>query len=312
MFPLAIAKKSGDIVRGTAADLISTAFQDTSYGGNIKALLNPLNDGPLPVDKFINSVAVTNPKLAIMANIGQGIAGTAPLLLAGGLPSIVQKATALGFSADMIKNVGQLATDYGTEVGKPKEEQDPAKIAQLQSDLIQTGIFAPLAAAHGAGDFVSSKVEPLNYASREASKIINDTSFQPPIEDANLKPLVNSAPANPENPYPEIQVTPANGAAEPQPAPQSEDAGQLPTEPAPTEEATPAPTATPEPPAGEKVVTVQRPDGSTYPASFGGQSYEKMGPNGENIPSIAVVKDGKWSHTILPANDIIFAGRFTG
>lgn len=63
--------------------------------------------------------------------------------------------------------------------------------------------------------------------------------------------------------------------------------------------------ATPAPPDGDKVVTVQRPDGSTYPAAFGGKVYEKMGPNGEDIPSIAVVKDGQWSHGILPSEDTI-------
>jgi hypothetical protein len=290
--PAAALGLAGNVVRSAADDLVSVASGDPSFGGNLKALGQgaPYNGDPLPADKLIASASATNPKLATATDVGQGIAASAPALLAGGAPAVLQKAAALGFSADMISKVGQLATDYGAEVGKNKEDQDPAKLAKLQSELIQTGIFAPLAAAHGAGDFVSSKVEPANLASREAAKIIDETPVQP-------KP---GAPATPvtrpieATPAPDGSVMPDKGAEI------LNKAGEKP--PAPVEPPKAQATTIP-PPEGNRVVTVQKPDGSTYQAAFGDKFWNL--PQRGDVPSIATEKNGAWSHGILPEGDKI-------
>lgn len=53
-------------------------------------------------------------------------------------------------------------------------------------------------------------------------------------------------------------------------------------------------------PTGEHCVTIQRPDGSTYPASFGGKIWPRIGLNGEDLPIIGWrTRLGQWSHGVL-------------
>ena len=138
---------AGNVARGFITDLVNQVSGGPGYAENLDAALR---GGEMPVDVLNREIAKEHPNVATAAMTAQGVAATAPLLLAGGLPSLAQRAVALGFTAQMVANVKHLATDYGTELGKPPEQRDQAKLAQLRSDLIQTGVFAPLAGAYGA------------------------------------------------------------------------------------------------------------------------------------------------------------------
>jgi hypothetical protein len=55
-----------------------------------------------------------------------------------------------------------------------------------------------------------------------------------------------------------------------------------------------------EPPFKERLVTIQRPDGTTYQASFGGKIWRCIGANGEDLPMVGrLTRYGKWSHGVL-------------
>jgi hypothetical protein len=55
---------------------------------------------------------------------------------------------------------------------------------------------------------------------------------------------------------------------------------------------------------GEQIVTVQRADGSTYKASYGGKNYTDK--TGKPIPSLAkMLPDGEWSHGMLAPDEKI-------
>lgn len=208
-------KTGGDLARGAVTDAVDTLTGFPKSGGNLlKATQNnpfdTTQDQELPADKVIDSIAKTNPKTAIIANVAQGAAGAAPLAVMGGLPSILQKAAALGFSAQMISGVKDTATQLGTEMGKPAAQQDAAKIARLKSDLIQTGVFAPLAAAGGAGKFVSDRLKPSTTGEPNASQIKKAVAVpgdQPPV---NPKAVAEGSAPNIQAPAQEKVITHPN------------------------------------------------------------------------------------------------------
>lgn len=140
----------GKLARAASADLMSKAWQSDSaihkeYGGNLAALKR--GEDVLPVDKFIGTVARTHPNAAVGANLAQSAVELAPSLGMAGLPGWINRLIAGGFSLKMISSAPEEARQLGDEMGRPKDQQDPAKIAQLKSALIQTGVFAPLAGA---------------------------------------------------------------------------------------------------------------------------------------------------------------------
>ncbi|MFA6239972.1 MAG: DEAD/DEAH box helicase family protein, partial [Candidatus Hydrogenedentales bacterium] len=56
--------------------------------------------------------------------------------------------------------------------------------------------------------------------------------------------------------------------------------------------------------AGERMVLVQRPDGTSYPAAYAGTFYDFPGRG--RLASVATLKDGKWSHgMLLPGETIV-------
>jgi hypothetical protein len=138
---------TGNVARGFVTDIVNQVSLGDGYAENLD---KALRGGEMPVDVENRELAKTHPGLAAAAMTAQGGLKTAPLLLAGGLPALEQRAVALGFSAQMVAGVGKLASEYGDELGKNPEDRNPGKLAQLRSDLIQTGVFAPLAGAHGA------------------------------------------------------------------------------------------------------------------------------------------------------------------
>lgn len=166
--PFSTIGKAVDYLSGIAksipADIAQTASGDEAYYQLQNLASAALGDKQLPIQQKIDAAASEAPGAATLANVSQGAAGAAPLLITGSLdlPAIASKAVALGFSGQMIAGVKDLATQYGAEMAKPADQRDPAKLAQLRAGLISTGIFAPLAGAHGAtgiSDIIKPSIE---------------------------------------------------------------------------------------------------------------------------------------------------------
>jgi hypothetical protein len=66
-------------------------------------------------------------------------------------------------------------------------------------------------------------------------------------------------------------------------------------------------TKLPQLPKGEKLVTVQKSDGTTYPAASSGKVWPGAGPNGEDVPAIAKPVNGAWSHGMLAPDEKIIS-----
>lgn len=189
---------AGRVAAAIPADVAETIHGDEPYYQLENLASAALGEKQQPIQTKIDSVAKSNPVAATVADISQGVAASAPLLLTGALdlPAIVSKAVALGFSAQMISGVKDLATQYGDEMGKNSEDRDPAKLAQLRSQLIQTGIFAPLAGAHGAGDFVESKIAPKTFLTRQLANQLEAA----PVDYSKLSDnVLPSDAAQPDN-----------------------------------------------------------------------------------------------------------------
>ena len=209
-----VARGAGtDIVNTTTAPITEALYGDIGYDPTKSNFIEAIKgNSRLPVDVANDEIAKTHPYVAVASDVAQGALATTPFLLLGGAPALVQKATALGFAADQIKNVGQLATDYGTEMGKNPQDRDPAKLAQLRADLIQTGVFAPLAGTAGAsklGNVAAEKFLPENVAETLtkprsifpsiAAPNPDATAPKFPIVDANGNPAPITEPTTPEN-----------------------------------------------------------------------------------------------------------------
>lgn len=138
----------GKLAYGAAADVMSLAFDDPEYGGNV-LWSNPGDRFPdqMPAEKFIADAAKTNPNMATAAHIGKSFAEMSPLAAVGMLPAWAARLATAGFTADMIAHAPELFQSYAEEINKPIEEQDPGKLSELKSGVIQTFTMAPLAGA---------------------------------------------------------------------------------------------------------------------------------------------------------------------
>jgi hypothetical protein len=152
----------GRLAFAGAADLVSKGLSDypggsvdKQYGGNLAAMMR--GEDQLPAEKLIGSAAQAAPNLAVGANIAKSIIEMAPLLGMSVLPATINRIAAGAFSLQMIAGVKAASRELGTELGKPEEDRDAGKIASLKSDLIQTGIFAPLAGAGAASGLIKPR-----------------------------------------------------------------------------------------------------------------------------------------------------------
>lgn len=163
---LGAATAPGRLAFNTAADVVSSIDPEhgNEYGGNLAAMMS---GGPLPVDKFLAEVSKTNPNLAVAGKTGKSLAEMAPLAGVAMAPATVQRLLAAGFTADMIAHAPELASELGTELGKPESEQDPDKITTLQSGLIQTAAFSPFTGRHAFKDVAITKGDKVRLATRE-------------------------------------------------------------------------------------------------------------------------------------------------
>jgi hypothetical protein len=149
----AAAAAPGKLAYEGAADVLSKVTGDSEYGGNLAE--EEQGGDNLPVNRFLSKVAQTNPNLATVGQLSKAVPEFASMMVVNPAGT-VGRLVAAGFSADMIAGVKPLATALGSELGKPAEQQDPDKIAQLKAALIQTGIFAPLAGTHAVNGAIDS------------------------------------------------------------------------------------------------------------------------------------------------------------
>jgi hypothetical protein len=153
---MAAVTAPGKLAYETAADVISSIdSRGAEYGGNLAAMTR--GEDRLPSAAFLAETAKTNPALTTGAKFGQSMAEMAPLGALRFAPAMVNRLLAAGFSAQMIAGAPEQFKNLAEEMNKPKDEQDPDKLTSLWNDVIQTGVFAPLA---GAGAFHPSAPAP--------------------------------------------------------------------------------------------------------------------------------------------------------
>lgn len=149
-----VTEQLGQLSKAIPADIAAVASNSPQFGGNIAAATK-FNPKPLPIDTAISDAAKESkfrgetPVAATLANISEGLASTAPMIpLLGGLPAAAQKTALALFTAKMVADTPEIATQLGTEFGKPEQDRDYDKIAKLTASAIQTVGFT---AAGGLG-----------------------------------------------------------------------------------------------------------------------------------------------------------------
>lgn len=197
--PAAAMAYVGNVARGAVADVavgirtlgetkkeaIKTSVESS---GNLPAAIM---GETLPIDRTLGEAAMEDaqqgnfPTSATVGQVSQGLAAMAPLAAIGFAPATIQRLAALGFSADMIAHAPELFKDYAEEINKPKEDQDPDKIAKLTSGIMQTFAFAPLAGKHGASGVPAGPLNP---------RFDKRTGFSPP--EAKSPEVVNLEHSN--------------------------------------------------------------------------------------------------------------------
>lgn len=194
--------------------------------GNIPAAIM---EQPLPIDAVISEAAKESVPAATAARLSQDLAATAPLAAVGLLPASAVRLITAGFTVDMIRHAPELFNQYAEEINKPKEEQDPNRLAELQSGIIQTFTMAPAAGAHGFGkpatEFVANVRNAFDNAKRltpgepNASSIPKTTevhgALRPqPVEGEQAVPFQESG-AGVQPPVTAPEVAPPNPEAIP-------------------------------------------------------------------------------------------------
>ena len=138
----AVAGAVGSLPYQAAADAIAKVTgEEDEFGGNL------WSQGP-GTEKFLAEVSKSNPALATVGKLAQGVAETAPMLAIGGLPAATQKLIVRGFTADMLYHAPGTVKELYTELQKPKDRQDADKVTTLISDAAQQIGFGGLGAAH--------------------------------------------------------------------------------------------------------------------------------------------------------------------
>lgn len=235
----------------------------------------------------------------------QGLSGiaksfTSPLGLAtlnmSALSKPVQRAVSLAFSADMASKTPELARQLGEEMGKNEKDKNPTRIAQLITEGAANTIFATLAGKHGLSPSAKpvsamTPFEKADFVRNNIAKVVqkNAEIITPKQQAINE---VETALVKPN-----AEILPDATAA-------LSDKTSAPVIPEPVAPQT-APAVAPKPlPEGDKLVTVQRADGTTYEASYGGKNWQH--PTRGEVPSIAVLNGkGEWSHGMLKPGEKI-------
>lgn len=113
--------------------------------------------GSAPSDKAIAITTGVQNASAGLANFFTSPIGIATLGI-GALPAMAQKVIALGFAAQMAKDTPEIATQLGEELGKPEDQRDTAKIAELVTSGGANAFLTAAGVAHGAGRPIAEKL----------------------------------------------------------------------------------------------------------------------------------------------------------
>lgn len=113
--------------------------------GNIPAALA---GEEMPIDAILSAASREDKVAATIGKISQGLAATAPMAAIAALPAAAQKLALIGFTAKMMADAPEIATQLGDELGKPEDQRDPDKLTTLISDAIQVTGFSILGANH--------------------------------------------------------------------------------------------------------------------------------------------------------------------
>lgn len=130
-------------------------------------------EGPIAVAQRqpeIKQVAPSPKQVAVAAGVtraGADMASffTSPLGIAtlgiGALPATVQRGIALTFAAQMAKDVPEIAKQLGTELGKPEDQRDYEKIANLTANAVANTAFVAGGVKHGLAEPIAGKLGAL-------------------------------------------------------------------------------------------------------------------------------------------------------
>src|SRR6185369_5351226 len=149
--------------------------------GNIPAALT---GEQLPIDEILSSAAKDDKTAATIGKISQGLAATAPMAAIGALPAAAQKLALIGFTAKMMSDAPELATQLGDELGKPEDQRDPDKLTSLISDAIQVVGFSTLGAKH----LISGGLKTINDYAKDFTPRGQEINFDIDAFDAESQP----------------------------------------------------------------------------------------------------------------------------
>lgn len=161
-------------------DIVEAARQFTATTLGV----NPDQLSPKPTDESVAQAMHENKGAAFAIGAVKGLEDldnffTSPLGVAtlgtGALPKLAQRLVALGFAAQMGKQVPEIATQLGDEMGKPEDQRDYQKIGNLVTQAATATGFTVMGVLHGAGpgikeDFAQAKETVDNIAQSGAPK----------------------------------------------------------------------------------------------------------------------------------------------
>jgi hypothetical protein len=114
----------------------------------------------VPSDKAVAVATGVQHAAADTANFFTSPIGIATLGI-GSLPAAVGRTVALGFAAQMAKDVPEIAKQLGEELGKPEDQRDYEKISELTANAVANTTFVGLGVKHGLAEPVAGKLGAL-------------------------------------------------------------------------------------------------------------------------------------------------------
>jgi hypothetical protein len=216
----------GRLSKATIGDIAAGMRASPEFSGNIPAAIR---GEELPMDISLSDAAQEakfrgeKPTAATLGRISEGVAETAPMIpLIGGLPAAAQKLALAGFTAKMVSDAPGIATELGSELGKPKDQQDPDKISKLTSVAIQTVGFAALGGVGLKRSMAPEAIPSIQGPTAMGSMLkmpegaeapLNVERFEPldvqsgsPLSPQELIDRQSRAPTPPETPTPEVKT----------------------------------------------------------------------------------------------------------
>lgn len=187
------------------------------------------------------------------------------------------------------------------------EALDGAKKAALVGGILGGGVTLGRAGLDSLLESEAEKAEMDRAITQSADEIALQGTFpqnaQMTLAEPQALPVAPEEMVRGDQPQRvEIPIEPSPEAKAVTPLPTEREAAAVP----PAAEAPLGDIKTPPLPTGERLVTVERPDGTTYPASFGDKYYDMTAYGGTKHASIGKLVGGKWSHGVLaPGEKII-------